>query len=220
MIRSLIFLSLLSCNTLFAQFEGLVESNNTTTDETGAVQHTVMKLWLKDGMARVVTTGDSSHPALIMIYRNDLKTVWVLNDEDKTYSEIAQNDAGEVPPPQKEDKPHIKRTGKTRTILGYRCEQMMITQGEAVTEIWGTKALASISSALSRALGEEPSGSETAWTDEVMRLGLFPLLAYTRIEGNVVESQEVDRIERKPLEAGLFRIPPDYRKQSVESLMK
>jgi hypothetical protein len=53
-----------------------------------------------------------------------------------------------------------------------------------------------------------------------MRLGLFPLLAYTRIEGNVVESQEVDRIERKPLEAGLFRIPPDYRKQSVESLMK
>lgn len=220
MARFLIVLSFLASNTLLAQFEGIVESTNTTTDETGAVQRYVMTVWVKGAMARVSSTGNTSSPASTMIYRNDLKTIWMVNDEDKTYSEIVQGDDSGEPMSQGIDKPRIRRTGKTKKVLGYKCEQVLISQGESETEIWGTKALASLSSAMAKALGDEPASQEAGWPDEVMRLGLFPLLASTRIEGHVIESQEVVRIEPKKLQKDLFTVPQDYKKQTIESLMK
>jgi len=114
----------------------------------------------------------------------------------------------------------MKKTGKTKKILGYRCEQFLIGQGEAETEIWGTKDLRGLSAALARALGEERAGQGTAWNDELTKLGIFPLLANTRIEGKVVDSQEVLKIEKRSLGEDVFSLPGGYRKQSVGDILK
>jgi hypothetical protein len=219
MIRALVLL-VLACGTLRAQFEGVIESRNMTTDETGAEQQYVMTMWIKGTMAKITNTATSTTPVSTMIYRSDLRVIRILNDDNKTYFEIPQGRSKDEVPGEGGDRAAVKRTRKTKKILGYRCDQFMITQEEVETEIWGTRELKGLSASLARALGEERAGQGAAWNDELTRLGIFPLLANTRIEGKVVESQEVVRIEKRSLAEDLFSLPAGYRKQSVGDILK
>ena len=219
MIRALLVL-FFTCGTLHAQFEGVIETSNTTTDETGAEQHYTMIMWIKGTMAKITNTATPTTPASTMIYRSDLRVIRILNDENKTYFEIPQGkskdeDSGEGGKPAA-----IRKTGKTKKILGYRCDQYLMREEDMETEIWGTKDLRGLSSALAKALGEERAGQGEAWNDELTRLGIYPILANTRIEGKVVESQEVVRIEKRSLPDDLFSLPAGYKKQSVGDILK
>ena len=49
---------------------------------------------------------------------------------------------------------------------------------------------------------------------------VFPLLANTRIEGKVVDSQEVLKIEKRSIGEDVFSLPGGYRKQSVGDILK
>ena len=221
MLRAFAVLNLacaLACGTSRAQFEGVIESRNTTTDETGAEQQYVMTMWIKGTMAKITNTATSTTPASTMIYRSDLHVIRMLNDDDRTYFEIPQGDAKDDA--SAGEPAAVKKTGKTKKVLGYRCNQFMIAQGEAETEIWGTKDLQGLSASLARALGEERAGQGAAWNDELTRLGVFPLQATTRFEGKVLESQEVVRIEKRSLADELFSLPAGYRKQSVGDILK
>lgn len=223
MIRAFVILGFLSGfagGTLRAQFEGVIESSNTTTDETGTDQHYVMTMWIKEAMAKITSTATPSTPATTMIYRSDLRIVRILNDENKTYFEIPQGKMKDDSPDMQNEPASVKKTGKTKKFLGYRCEQFMITQGESETEIWGTKDLRGLSASLARALGEERVGQGAAWNDELTKLGIYPLLANTRIEGKVIESQEVVKIEKMTLGEDLFSLPAGYKKQSVGDILK
>lgn len=218
MIRTLALLLVL-CGTASAQFEGYVETRNTTTDETGAQQQYVMTMWVKDTMARITSSATGSSPATTMIYRSDKKMIWMLNDDDKTYFEITQQKNTEQSSP-KPDKPVVKVTRKVRKILGYACQQILISQSDLETEIWGTKSLGGLSTALARALGQEQTAAEGGWTDELTKMGIFPLLVNTRSDGKIVESQEIVKIEMKPLSAEMFILPSNYKKQSVDQILK
>jgi hypothetical protein len=219
MIRVFVLL-ILACGTLRAQFEGVIESRNTTTDETGAEQQYVMTMWIKGTMAKITNTATSTTPASTMIYRSDLRVIRILNDDNKTYFEIPQGKTKDDTPEGGMEPAALKKTGKTMKVLGYLCQKFVIAQGEMETEIWGTKDLKGLSASLARALGEERVGQGSAWNDELTRLGIFPLVANTRIEGKIVESQEVVRIEKRPLEEGLFSLPAGYKKQSVGDILK
>jgi hypothetical protein len=220
MIRALVLL-FLACGTLRAQFEGVIESRNTTTDALGAEQQYVMTMWIKGAMAKITTSATSTTPASTMIYRSDLRVIRMLDDDNKTYFEVPQGKMKEDATAEGGGNPApVKKTGKTKKILGYRCEQFLISQGEAETEIWGTKDLRGLSASLARALGEERVGQGTAWNDELTRLGIFPLLANTRIEGKVVDAQEVLKIEKRSLGDDIFSLPGGYRKQSVGDILK
>jgi hypothetical protein len=219
MIRALLVL-FFTCGTLRAQFEGVIETGNTTTDETGTEQHYVMTMWIKGSMAKITNTATPSTPASTMIYRSDLRMIRILNDENKTYFEIPQGKSKDEGSEEGGKPAAIKKTGKTKKILGYRCDQYLMREEEMETEIWGTKDLKGLSSALARALGEERAGQGAAWNDELTRLGIYPILANTRIEGKVVESQEVVRIEKRSLPDDLFSLPAGYKKQSVGDILK
>jgi len=203
-----------------AQFEGVVESRNITTDEMGNPQAFLMTMWVKDGMVRIHTIGEGI-PSTTMIYRNDRQVIWMLNDEEKIYFEINQKEEPqEIRPPQSttEDRHSVRRTGKTRKILGYNCEQLLITRGTERTELWGTKHLGKLSASLEKALGEDAKVGES-WTDEIRKMGLYPLKSSTRIDGNLVESQEVTRIKEEKLEDGLFIVPTEYSRQTFEQML-
>ncbi|HXX64164.1 MAG TPA: DUF4412 domain-containing protein [Bacteroidota bacterium] len=218
MIRVCVLLLAL-CGTARAQFEGLVETRNTTTDEMGVQQQYVMTMCVKNSMARITSSATGSSPATTMIYRSDKKIIWMLNDDDKTYYEITQDTGPDQTSPQ-QDKPVVKMTHKTRKILGYLCEQVLISQSDLQTEIWATKSLGGLSTALARALGQEQSGGEGGWTDELAKMGLFPLLVSTRSEGKIVESQEIVKIEKKTLSEDLFLLPSNYTRQTVDQILK
>ena len=205
-----------------AQFEGIVETTNLTTDELGELREFVMTMWIKDAMVKVTHSPIGATPATTLVYRNDLRERWILNDEAKTYLSIPQDSISESlesPGPQEATDPHtIKMTHKTKRILGYSAEQIIVRQGEQTTEIWGTKKLPHLARAISRVFGSGENAG--GWTQELMRMGLFTLVSTTRLHGRIAESQTVTRIESRELLHGLFEVPAGYRRETTREMIR
>ena len=206
-----------------AQFEGIVESKNLTTDETGDPKEFIMTMLIKKDMVKIHTTAMGATPAFTMIYRNDKQLVWMLNDDDKTFFEIPRESGVErvQPPSGGEDKsvPKPTKTGKSKKILGYSCSQFVFKRPGEETNIWATKDLGNLFNAISKALGEEPGESPYDWTSELTKMGYFPLISSTKIDGAVVESQEVTKIEKKMLSEELFALPSGYQRRGVDEMI-
>lgn len=205
----------------YAQFEGIVESKNITTDEMGRPQEFVMTMWIKKDMVKIETSGTTT-PGSTMIYRTDLRKIWMLNAEDKSYFEISQDEkAQEVfSAGGTTEKYSIKKTRKTKAIAGYPCEQFIIKRNTEETQVWGTKKLAHLVRAISRALGQEHTMVAEGATHEMMKLGIYPMLSSTKVDGHLIESQEVTRVETKGLDASLFSLPEGYKKQKSVDMMQ
>jgi hypothetical protein len=209
-------------SSLYAQFEGIVETSNLTTDELGKLREYVMTMWIKDGMVKVTHSSIGDSHGTTLIYRNDKRETWVLNDEAKNYLSIPQDSvsrSSEAPGIAARSDPHtLNRTRKTRNILGYPAEQIIVRQGELTTEVWGTKNLPHLARGISNVLGS----SETAggWAQELVRMGLFALVSTTKVHGKVVESQTVTRIEKRDLPQEVFDIPAGYRRESTQDMIR
>lgn len=203
-----------------SQFEGIVESSNTTVDELGAPQKYTMTIWLKGGWVRVGTSGTASLPVTTLIVRPDLQVRWVLDDSSRSYFEVQET--GQAPsssPGARRPSSAVHKTGKTRKILGYLCDEYRITREEVSTELWGTKGLAGLQAALRSAFGTEDE-SEQTWASDLEALGVYPMIATTRVDGVVLESHEVVKIEHRSLPAELFALPAGYRKHSINDTLK
>ncbi len=219
--RLRVFLSLWAAVSLVhysasGQFEGVVASWNSTTDETGVLHEFNMTMWIKGQMVKIEISEIGDSPGSTVIYRSDIGFVWILNDDDSTYFEVKKV-AGvqdSIPPQIKGGEPGIEKTGKRRSILGYTSEQFLMRTDGTETEIWGTRDLAGLSEAIARGLGEDVF-SNGSWTDELTRSGIFPLVAVTRVGSGIWESSEVTEIRRESLTEALFSLPPGYTKQSV-----
>jgi len=215
-----VFVSVLAA----AQFEGIVESKNLTTDETGEPKEFVMTMLIRRDMVKIQTSSMGTTPASTMIYRSDKHLVWMLNDDDKTYFEIPRESGVErIQTPEREDKsaaPKPVKTGKVKKILGYSCSQIVFKRPGEETSIWATKELGNLFHAISKALGEEPTEIANDWTNELTKMGFFPLVSSTKIDGVIVESQEVTRIGKKVLNEALFDLPSGYQRQRLDEMMK
>lgn len=120
-------------------------------------------------MFKMVRTGETSEGSVI-IFRLDRQLFWILNPEEKTYSEltfsdmetIANKTAGrmaamkermkEMPEEQRKmmekmmggnDQPvEVKNTKETKTISGYKCNKLIVLRGtEEVMSLWITDEL-------------------------------------------------------------------------------
>jgi hypothetical protein len=199
-------------------FEGVVESVNTTTDEMGAFQRFTMTMWVKDGKVRISMTPFGSNPGTTVLYHRDRGSTLMLNDQEKTYFEVHQSAPNErVPEPR--TKSSIKRTGKVRSILGYPCDQLVARDGEAEAEYWATKKLGGLAAAIAGALDIE-GGEGVGAKDELSAMGYFPLIARIRLEGRIIESSEVTKLQRRQCENALFELPAGYKKQSMQDVME
>lgn len=207
-----------------AQFEGVVESTSLTTDETGTMVRYPMTMLVKGEMVKIVIPAVGQIQATTMIYRRDRGMMWVLNDHAKTYFEVVLSDEKanrESPSDQgSEEGPEPQRTGKTRTILGYACDQVLVKTGEVETEFWGTKQLGELARTMSHVFGDGSADEGSPWGDEITKMGYFPLVAKTRLQGKVLESMEVTRIARKAVPAAIFEIPEGYRKEGAKDLLQ
>jgi len=174
----------------------------------------VITMWVRAGMIRVESSAIGDTPPSTMISRNDRGITWVLDDSEKTFTEVPREggDLRGAGTPGKAEKLKVTRTGQKKTLLGYRCERILFRKEGEETEIWGTASLRDLDTTITGVLGagEEEFGG---WTNELSAMGIFPMSAKTKVEGRVVESQEVTRVERKKLADALFEVPPGYRKE-------
>lgn len=181
-------------------FEGTIEF--TATTERGPIS---MNYMMKGDNVRFESEGRPGMKAVILVNVKDNKTVMVM-DQMKAYMEF------DVPHTQgtEKPKPDIKKTGKSKKILGYACEQYLIKDGTRETDVWVTKALGKFQ--LFRMGGRQQQAEAEAWQEAVKNESAFPLFAVTREGDKEVSRMEATKIEKKSLDDSLFKIPEGYKK--------
>jgi hypothetical protein len=215
--RPILLLAFMTAAHLHAlsQFEGTIQSKNRSVDDAGVEHVYQMTIWVKKAMVRVQVPAIGDAPASIAIYRRDRKVSWMLDEAQHTYFEIRMpegRDSEQSARPEGKEAASVQRTKRTKKLLGFMCEQVILTRGEVRTEIWGARGLEE----LVKVLGETLElGQAMDPVDLIASMGLFPLKSTTEYEGRVLDAQEITKIERRVLDPGLFEIPAGYAKQKA-----
>lgn len=187
-----------------ATFEGVVERKITTPEGSATAQYLV-----KGKKTRInIETKETKQSMLV-----DMEThqVTKLIPEKKTYL------AMEIPDVQKtgdEKGASMKRTGKTRVILGKTCEEWIHKgpQGKAV--IWAVPDLGEFMGMTSEIRQAE------AWMGAVKAKNLFPMKVTRQDKaGKTVYTMEVTQITEKALPDDPLEIPKDFQKMDLSTLL-
>lgn len=103
------------------------------------------------------------------------------------------------------------RTGATRSVLGYRAEQLLHLGEEEDTEIWGATGLGVFVGLHPTSSMFGRSGGAPPWVRAVREQGLFPLIVIRKDKsGKQLGRMDVTAVESKPLSDQLFTIPRGF----------
>jgi hypothetical protein len=118
----------------------------------------------------------------------------------------------------------VEVTGKTETILGYKCSQILVKDKGTVTEAWVAEGLGSF-------MGMAPGGggggmfgrgkpaNSPKWEEVLKNKGGFPLRVISRdASGKQVSKMEATKIEPGSLPDSLFAPPADYQKFAMPDM--
>lgn len=118
----------------------------------------------------------------------------------------------------------VEVTGKTETILGYKCNQILVKDKGAVTEVWAAEGLGAFMglgngggnpmAGMFGGGGRHGGGANAAkWEEALKGKGGFPLRVITRdAAGKTTFKMEATKIEPGSLSDSLFSPPADYQK--------
>lgn len=111
----------------------------------------------------------------------------------------------------------VEVTGKTETILGYKCSQILVKDKGTVTEMWVADGLGTFMGMGNGGGGGPFGGGRKAnaakWEEALKGKGGFPLRVITRdAKGKQSFKMEATKIEPGSLPDSLFAPPADYQK--------
>jgi hypothetical protein len=158
------------------------------------------------------------------ILRGDKHVMWIIGDQEKKYIEIpvAKPDPGADSAARGAKRPAytLTRTGQSKTILGYPCDEWIADEGGGATSsVWATEKLGGIYEGVVKwfdGMSLENAGDRTRWEREIAGMKLFPLLVVRTEEGDVVEREEVLSVEESGVPDRTFEAPAGYEKQSID----
>jgi hypothetical protein len=105
-----------------------------------------------------------------------------------------------------EDFPKFK-TGQTKVINGYKCDQYKFEDDNAVTEVWATTELGNFY------FLQNPMGGENGVQSMFNNAGFFPLIILSKNKVNGTDfKMEATEIEKMSLSDNEFAIPAGYNK--------
>jgi hypothetical protein len=122
-----------------------------------------------------------------------------------------------------EKMPELVKTGRTETILGYKCEEYTITDRGTTTEMWVTDKLGTYMGASASKgggmMGRAAASASPAWEAMLKRDGFFPLRVLSRDKNN----KETFRMEAKEVQPrsvadSEFQPPAGYQKFAMPNL--
>lgn len=228
-IMSLVMLSLLwmlmvcSPANAIAQFEGIIDMKVSTVSDDSARATTYRMYVQKDKLAATVEGSGTEMQRGSFIFRGDRKLLWIVNDDQKNYMEISTKEQESNKATKKNHEqassPGLQKTGNTKKILGYTCEELLVTEDEEEIRIWATTKLGNVYEGLAKSFGElggKHMNEETGWEQQLAAMKMFPLKLTTMRNGITTETQEVTNIETKKLASSAFEPPKGYKKESIE----
>jgi hypothetical protein len=118
----------------------------------------------------------------------------------------------------------VEITGKTETILGYKCSQILVKDKGTVTEAWVADGLGAFMGLGSGGMGGGmfgggKSAKAAKWEEVIKNKGGFPLRVITRdANGKQVTKMEATKIEPGSLPDSLFIPPAGYQKFNMPNM--
>jgi hypothetical protein len=119
----------------------------------------------------------------------------------------------------------VEVTGKTETILGYKCNQILVKDKGAVTELWAAEGLGAFMGLGGGGGGmfgggRRGGGANAAkWEEALKGKGGFPLRVISRdAAGKQTFKMEATKIEPGSLGDSLFSPPAGYQKFSMPDM--
>jgi hypothetical protein len=109
--------------------------------------------------------------------------------------------------------PDVEKTGKTETILGYLCSQVLVKDSKgATTEMWLAEGLGTFMSMGGNPFGGKSSGP-SKWEQALKGIGGFPMRVVTHdAAGKESYKMEVTKIAPGPQPAADFQPPAGFQK--------
>ncbi len=196
-----------------AGFEGKV----TLALSTGKGQTQVLDYSIKSNAVRIDLQAEGQAFASIMDLEKMEMTL--LMPEQQMYMVMPIKDKVEKAMDKAfENDATIEKTGRTETILGYKCDEYLAKDREAVTEIWVAEGLGSF---MGLGSGGNPMGGMmgggkkrgTGWEEKFKGKPGFPLRVISRDKKNrETFKMEATKIEPGTLPASLFQAPAGWQK--------
>jgi len=213
---ALVFIALVISLNARADLTIVSDVNSATPSAVGNFSTMTMKL--AAGKVRVETG-----PAHVVILPTE-KKMYVIMDAQRMCMVKSLNSA--VPKASSAgEKPTVQRTGKTETISGYPCEQILLKDKQGrVTEIWASEMAPDMKEFVPTfdLLAElNPKKSEYEWTGMMTEKGLntYPIrLIRYGIDGKEESRVTVTSISKEPIPASDFSKPNGYLEMQMPDL--
>ena len=198
------------------QFEGVIEIQMKSQNQETSMP---MKYMVKGDFVR--TEAQSPRGEFAMIMNMKERKMIMLMPQMNSYMERTIDSI--APPPGSGKKPEFTKTGKSEKILGYDCDQYIVKEENRETEVWAAKGLGTfmrprMGGPMGGGRGGMGGGGQmpSAWEQEIRAKGFFPLRTVTKnADGKEEARMEVTKIEKKVLDASLFKAPEGWQKMDM-----
>ncbi|AOS45021.1 hypothetical protein Verru16b_02090 [Lacunisphaera limnophila] len=205
-----------------ASFEGKV----TLAMEMGKGQKQVLDYSIKGSAMRIDMTAEDQTFATIM----DLEKMemLMLMPEQQMYMIMPIKDKVEAAVDEALAKdPSIEKTGRTDTILGYKCDEYVTKDRNVTTEIWVAEGLGSFmglgnsggGGAMGGMFGGKKKAAAAGWEAKFKGKPGFPLRVISRdAKSRETFKMEATKIEPGTLPASLFQAPAGWQKFQMPNM--
>lgn len=189
-------------------FEGKVSMNVYGDDN----ETHPMEYYIKDGKIRFDAKEKEGTGAFIMDPAS--KQILIIMPEQKMYLQMKMPE-GKMDNETREavENAEFVKTGETKEILGYNAEKWTYKDDNKEGEVWMTKVLGTFYWFKNPMMKEE---TKSGWMKELREGGYFPLM----VTENGKKVFEVTSVQKAPVDASLFEIPPDYQKMEMPMMQK
>lgn len=194
-------------------FEGKVRLKMTTQNG----QSMFMNYLLKDGRMRVeMEVGRGG--TFASIFDPAKQEMVMLMPDQKMYMVHKLTDPKKLEQTTAQAPVEFVRTGETETILGYRCEKILVKAKDSITEVWGAEGMGTFMGMSNRGpMGG--SAPRSGWEAALAEHGFFPLRLVSRNqEGKEVMRMEAVSVESQSLPAEAFAVPADFKRFEMPSI--
>jgi hypothetical protein len=201
MLRLLAVGTLLTASVSFAAdtFQGKVSLAITS----GKSKAQTLNYSIKDQKLRMDIQADGHDMATIMDM-NKLEMLMLMPEQQMYMVMPIKKPVEQAMAKQSESTADIEVTGKTDTILGYKCNQILVKDKGTVTEMWVAEGLGTFMGLGSKGGGGPFGGGKPAaaakWEEALKGKGGFPLRVITQ-DG---KSKETFRMEATNIEPGIL----------------
>jgi hypothetical protein len=197
-------------------FEGKIRYAMTTDRNS-----TFMSYVMKGGLTRMEVEAEKGQTA-VMLLDFAKHEMTMLMPQQKMYMVQPLPDPAKTEPgtPGEAVQPDVQRTGEYETILGYKCEKIIVKSRNDVAEIWGAEGMGVfMNPGMGGPMGRGRPAPRSAWEAELASRGFFPLRVVVRnASGKQTFKMEATEIDTSTPADSLFVPPPDYQKFEMPAM--